>query len=1070
MHPQQFVCFLLTLLVACLFPLHCCAGSADDTVDFNRDVRPILANHCWSCHGRDEASRKAGLRLDTREAALAAGDSGQPALVPGQPAASALLQRIHATDSDEIMPPPEFRKPLSDRQKSVLQNWIRQGAHYADHWAFIPPQRPPLPAVRPSNWPVSDVDLFVLHRLQQEGLLPAAPAPPLMWLRRASLDLTGISPSPAEQQQFLDEVRQQGLLTAKSLAADRMLQSDRCAERLAMQWLDAARYADTNGYNNDEMRTMWPWRDWVIEAFRSGMPWDQFLIEQLAGDLLPEATVSQKVATGFIRNHVLTTEGGVIEDEYHWEYVADRIHTTSTVFLGLSLQCARCHDHKYDPFSQRDYYRLAGFFNNVPDRIVSYSQGRMAEPLLKVPSKAQTAELEQLAQRETELQNLLAARTTAVAADADAWAAGLSEQQLAEMELAGLAHTFSLDEADGDFPDSHGRSAPAVLHGSRSSVPGHSGNALQFSGSTWLAAPDVGDFEADQPFTAAAWIRTAAGSGGTVFSRMDDAAAYRGYDFIVEGGRLNAHFVDHWPDKGCKVSTAAVLKPQQWHHVTLVWQGSRRAAGIRIYVDGVPQTLQVDNDGEVAGSLRTAKPFHIGRRQNSVPFTGTIDDVRIFSRALSDDDVRRLADGKTLSGIREIVLTAAARRSAEQSAELQRFWVEHIDTESRSWRTELAAIGPRRAAIEQQIPQTMVMQEQTPRRPSYILNRGQYDQRGEQVTAGIPAVFAATLNTIDTGAAQTEPTRLDFARWLVSPQNPLTARVAVNRWWEMLFGTGLVETTEDFGIQGALPSHPELLDWLACELQSSGWNQKHMLKSMVLSATYGQTSDVSPELLERDPRNLLLARSSRMRLPAEMLRDNALAASVLLNPAIGGPSAKPWQPEGLWEDVSVERREKYQPDPGDGIYRRSMYTFWKRTCPPPAMTVFDAPDRETCLVRRSRTNTPLQALVLLNDPTYVEAARKLAERVLLANTDDSARIDLAVRIVLARPPGPAEQQELRQLVDVGRKHFAAEPAAAAELRKVGRAVADPRIPDDELAAWSSAMSVLLNLDEAITRP
>jgi hypothetical protein len=1070
MHPQQFVCFLLTLPVACLFPLHCCAGSADDTVDFNRDVRPILANHCWSCHGRDEASRKAGLRLDTREAALAAGDSGQPALVPGQPAASALLQRIHATDSDEIMPPPEFRKPLSDRQKSVLQNWIRQGAHYADHWAFIPPQRPPLPAVRPSNWPVSDVDLFVLHRLQQEGLQPAAPAPPLMWLRRASLDLTGISPSPAEQQQFLDEVRQQGLLTAKSLAADRMLQSDRCAERLAMQWLDAARYADTNGYNNDEMRTMWPWRDWVIEAFRSGMPWDQFLIEQLAGDLLPEATVSQKVATGFIRNHVLTTEGGVIEDEYHWEYVADRIHTTSTVFLGLSLQCARCHDHKYDPFSQRDYYRLAGFFNNVPDRIVSYSQGRMAEPLLKVPSKAQTAELEQLAQRETELQNLLAARTTAVAADADAWAAGLSEQQLAEMELAGLAHTFSLDEADGDFRDSHGRSAPAVLHGNRSSVPGHSGNALQFSGSTWLAAPDVGDFEADQPFTAAAWIRTAAGSGGTVFSRMDDAAAYRGYDFIVEGGRLNAHFVDHWPDKGCKVSTAAVLKPQQWHHVTLVWQGSRRAAGIRIYVDGVPQTLQVDNDGEVAGSLRTAKPFHIGRRQNSVPFTGTIDDVRIFSRALSDDDVRRLADGKTLSGIREIVLTAAARRSAEQSAELQRFWVEHIDTESRSWRTELAAIGPRRAAIEQQIPQTMVMQEQTPRRPSYILNRGQYDQRGEQVSAGIPAVFAATLNTIDTGAAQTEPTRLDFARWLVSPQNPLTARVAVNRWWEMLFGTGLVETTEDFGIQGALPSHPELLDWLACELQSSGWNQKHMLKSMVLSATYGQTSDVSPELLERDPRNLLLARSSRMRLPAEMLRDNALAASVLLNPAIGGPSAKPWQPEGLWEDVSVERREKYQPDPGDGIYRRSMYTFWKRTCPPPAMTVFDAPDRETCLVRRSRTNTPLQALVLLNDPTYVEAARKLAERVLLANTDDTARIDLAVRIVLARPPGPAEQQELRQLVDVGRKHFAAEPAAAAELRKVGRAVADPRIPDDELAAWSSAMSVLLNLDEAITRP
>ncbi|MFY8058144.1 MAG: DUF1549 domain-containing protein, partial [Planctomycetaceae bacterium] len=370
MHPLHFVLIPLTLLTACTFPLHCLAGSADEPVDFNRDVRPILANHCWSCHGRDEASRKAGLRLDTREAALAAGDSGHPAIVPGQPAASELVRRIQSPHSAEIMPPPELRKPLSARQQSILQDWIRHGASYAEHWAFIPPQRPPLPPVRLADWPVSEVDLFVLHRLEQEGLQPSAPAPPLMWFRRASLDLTGISPSPAEQQQFLDDITRVGLPAARTLAADRLLQSDRCAERLAMQWLDAARYADTNGYNNDEMRTMWPWRDWVIQAFRSGMPWDQFLIEQLAGDLLPGATISQKVATGFIRNHVLTTEGGIIEDEYHWEYVADRIHTTSTVFLGLSLQCARCHDHKYDPFSQRDYYRLAGFFNNVPDRIV----------------------------------------------------------------------------------------------------------------------------------------------------------------------------------------------------------------------------------------------------------------------------------------------------------------------------------------------------------------------------------------------------------------------------------------------------------------------------------------------------------------------------------------------------------------------------------------------------------------------------------------------------------------------------------------------------------------------------
>jgi len=1048
---------------ACLHPAR---AHAEDRIDFNRQIRPILSDLCFSCHGPDTNKRQAGLRLDTSEGARAVLESGHAAIVPADPAKSTILSRISATDPDVVMPPPSTGKSATAAQLELLTAWIRQGAEYRGHWSFIRPERSPVPAVKHADRAANPIDNFIFSKLEASGLAPAPEADRVTLIRRATFDLTGLPPTPEEIDNFVADSSPD----AFGKLIDRLQQSPRYGEQMARYWLDLARYGDTHGLHLDNERSLWKYRDWVISAFNQNKPFDQFAIEQLAGDLLPDATVGQRVATGFIRNHVLTTEGGIIEDEYHWEYVADRIHTTSTVFLGLSLQCARCHDHKYDPFSQRDYYRLAGFFNNVPDRIVSYSQGRMAEPLLKVPSKSQTAELEQLSRRETELQQLLVARSTAVNDAATAWAASLTEQQLAEMELAGLTHAFSLDESDGPFQDSTGRTAPAVLHGGGSSVPGHLGKAWQFTGSNWIAAAEVADFEADQPFTAAAWIRTEAGGSGTVFSRMDDAAAYRGYDLIVEGGRLNAHFIDHWPDKGCKVSTAAVLKPQQWHHVTLVWQGNRRASGIRIYVDGAPQPLQIDNDGTVTGSLRTSKPFHIGRRHASVPFTGQVDDLRIFSRALSEADIQRLVAGKTLSGIRDIVRSAPASRSPEQQAELQRFYVEHIDTEARSWRTELAAIAPRRNTIEQQIPLTMVMQEQTPRRPSFILNRGQYDQRGEQVTAGIPAVFAASLPASDPAAAQTEPSRLDFARWLVSPDNPLTARVAVNRWWEMLFGTGLVETTEDFGIQGALPSHPELLDWLACELQSGGWNQKQMLKQMVLSATYSQSSDVTPALQERDPQNRLLARSARMRLPAEMLRDNALAASALLNPTVGGPSAKPWQPEGLWEDVSVERREKYQPDPGDGIYRRSMYTFWKRTCPPPAMTVFDAPDRETCLVRRSRTNTPLQALVLLNDPTYVEAARKLAERVLLGAGDDVARIDLACRIVLARPPQTAEHQELLQLVAAGRKHFAADPAAAAELRKVGRAAADQQIPDDELAAWSSAMSVLLNLDEAITRP
>ena len=580
-----------------------------------------------------------------------------------------------------------------------------------------------------------------------------------------------------------------------------------------MHWLDAARYADTNGYNNDETRSMWPWRDWVIDAFARGMPYDQFLIEQLAGDLLPEATLSQKVATGFNRNHVLTTEGGIIEEEYHVEYVADRVHTTATVFLGLSMQCARCHDHKYDPLSQREYYEFSAFFNNVPDRVVPYSQGRMAEPLLKLPSVAQQAELASIELRRVEIERL-------------------------------LKETATLSEA-----------------------------------------------------------------------------------------------------------------------------------------------------------------------------------------------------------------------------------------ESKALKTELADLTKRRETVEKAITVTMVMAEQTPRRPTFVLKRGQYDQRGEPVSTALPSVLAVAMGgspvvppTGPSGdAAKQLLTRLDLARWLTNPAHPLTARVAVNRWWEMLFGTGLVETAEDFGIQGALPSHPELLDWLATELVRTNWDQRAILKQIVLSATYRQSSRVTPELLERDPRNRLLTRGSRYRLSAESVRDNALCISGLLREKSGGPSVKPYQPEGLWEDVSVERRDKYVPDAGEGLYRRSMYTFWKRTCPPPGMATFDAPDRETCVIRRARTNTPLQALVLLNDPTYVEAARKLAERVLLAAKTDDERLTLACKLVLARQPHAVERDALQSLLRTASRRFADDKAAAEKLVRIGVSTSDAALPTSELAAWTTVMSILLNLDEAISK-
>jgi hypothetical protein len=769
-------------------------ASGRSALEFARDVLPILSDHCFSCHGPDEASREAGLRLDLREHALKSND-GVAAIVPGKLALSELIRRIKATDDDTVMPPPDALKPLSAAKKKILERWIADGAQYAGHWAFSPPKRVEPPASK-SEWSRNTIDRFVLQRLKAAGLAPSPEAKRHVWLRRVTLDLTGLPPTIEELDAFLADDSPR----AESHVVDRLLKSEEHAERMAMHWLDAARYADTNGYNNDEVRTMWPWRDWVINAFRSGMPYDRFLTEQLAGDLLPRPTISQRVATGFNRNHVLTTEGGIIPEEYQAEYVADRVHTTATVFMGISLQCARCHDHKFDPFTQRDFYRFAAYFNNIPDKIVKYNSAKMADPVLKVPSPEQQRELDQLNARRKKLM--------------------------------------------------------------------------------------------------------------------------------------------------------AELKTQ----------------------------------------------------------TSDLRDVR--------------------------------------SLEIQ---------------DELNAIAARIAAIEKAIPVTMVMQEMAERRKTHVLNRGQYDKLGDEVFPGLPGSLVGETST-------PEATRLDMARWLTDPAHPLTARVAVNRWWEMLFGTGLVETAEDFGVQGARPSHPELLDWLATELIRQKWDQRGILKLIVLSATYRQSSNVTPQLLDVDPRNRLLSRGPRWRLPAEMIRDNALAVSGLLHRQIGGPSVRPYQPAGLWEDVSVQRRDKYVADSGPGLYRRSMYTFWKRTCPPPGMSAFDAPDRETCVIRRARTNTPLQALVLLNDPTYVEAARAFAERIIRHKADDTERVNFAFRSAVARLPADAEHAVVNDLLAAARKRFTAQPDAANKLLTVGSSKVDTTIESGELAAWTSVASILLNLDETISKP
>ena len=1044
-----------------------CAGLAvtavaDETaLELARAVQPILANHCWSCHGPDEHSREAGLRLDVRSEALAARDGSAAAIVAGDAAASAMVARIHATDGAQ-MPPESFGKPLSGDQRALLIRWIDAGAPFATHWAFLPAQRPPVPPVKRGDWPRSDLDRFVLARLEAEGLEPAPEADRATWLRRVTLDLTGLPPTPEEVAAFLADTTP----AAHEGVVDRLLVSPRYAERMAMQWLDVARYADTNGYNNDETRTLWPWRDWVIRAFAENIPFDRFVTEQMAGDLLPDATVSQKVATGFSRNHVLTTEGGIIDEEYRVEYVADRVHTTATAFLGLSLQCARCHDHKYDPFTQTDYYRFAAFFDNVPDKVVGYSQGRMAEPLLEVPSPEQIAERERLEGRRAELAERLAQRAKDCAADQEAWEGTLTPERLAAAEPPGLMAWFPLDDEAGPMiATGLGSGVAGEVVGRHEHAEGRLGGALLFDGQTHIAAGETGAFEADRPFSFSVWVHPTSAEASTVLSKMDEADAFRGYDLILEQGKVAVHVVHQWPDRAFKVITNEPLALDRWHHLAVTYDGSRRSTGMRVFVDGVARPVTATTDNVVDGTILTTRPFHIGRRSVSAPFRGRIDDVRLYGCVLPDNEVTLLASGETPAGLAALVGGPREQRSLEQAARLRAHFLDSVDAPSRAWREESTAIPARLAELAKQIPVTMVMAEMSPRRETRVLVRGRYDQPGDVVAPGVPRFGPGTEGVPVEGGD-----RMALARWLTHPAHPLTARVAVNRWWGMLFGTGIVETVEDFGIQGTPPSDPGLLDWLATEFVRRGWDVRSLLREIVLSATYRQSSRVTPLLAERDPANRLLARGPRGRLPAETVRDNALAIGGLLVEKVGGPSVRPWQPAGLWEDVSVERRDTYIPDSGEGAHRRSMYTFWKRTCPPPGMTTFDAPDRETCVARRGRTNTPLQALVLMNDPTYLEAARGLATRLLAEPGDDADRVARAWLQAVGRTPTADETTVVSTVLEAARQRFQGDPAAAEQFLVVAGGPVPEEIDRPMLAAWTTVASLILNLDETISKP
>lgn len=1032
-------------------------ANAQDPILYNRDIRPILADNCFACHGPDSASRKADLRLDRSDMAAT-----MKAIVPGKPDESGVIHRINSSDPDEVMPPPSTKKSLTARQKDLLKRWIASGAEYQPHWSFIAPVRPAVPKVKRAPWVRNPIDAFVLARLEAAGLEPAPEADRRTLARRLSLDLTGLPPAPELVDAFVADQSP----NAYEALVDKLMESKQWGEHRGRYWLDAARYADTHGIHFDNFREMWTYRDAVIAAFNRNTPFDQFTIEQLAGDLLPNRTMDQQIESGFNRCNITTNEGGTIPEEYYVLYARDRTETFGQVWLGMTVGCSVCHDHKFDPVSQKDFYSLAAFFNNTTQNAMD-GNVKDTPPIISVPLVSDRTRWDALAGEITSAKQQMEARKQEARPAFDEWLAKATPESLAAtIPTNDLSVHAALNEGTGKTAKVtvDGQARDVALTDSAQWTDGVSTKALQLQGAA-CELEDVGDFEKDQAFTCAAWVKLQPNdSQGAIAARMDvPTNGYQGWDFWVQGRRIGTHIINRWPDDGLKVVGQAQLKPNEWTHVAVTYDGSAKAAGVKVYYNGQLQKTNVEND-RLKSSTRTKVPFRIGQRTGGEPISGAgIQDLRIYKRALTVAEVESIAKVTRFSGI---LAKAAAERTDAEKNEVYPWWLGTNDAAYQERAAKVAALEGEQNAIKGRGTIAHVMQEKTDEAMAYILFRGEYDKRRDPVKPMTPAALPA----FPTDAPKS---RLGLAKWLLEPTHPLTARVTVNRFWQELFGTGIVRTAGDFGIAGELPSDQELLDWMAVEFRESGWDVKKFFKLLVTSATYRQAAIATKDKLDKDPQNRMMSRGPRFRMDAEMIRDYALASSGLLVPKIGGPSVKPYQPDGVWEAVAMigSNTRDYRRDTGESLYRRSMYTFIKRSAPPASMEIFNATARETCTVRRERTNTPLQALVTLNDVQFVEAARHLAQTILKnpAATDDAARLNLLAKRLLARPfraeELPIVQSSLKDLRD----YYQANAEDAKKLIAEGESKADASLDPNLLAAWTMLANELMNLDEVLNK-
>jgi len=1050
-----------------------------DKVDFNFHIKPILSDRCYKCHGPDNNARKAEFRLDLEEEAFATlKKEGGHAFVPGNVGKSVAWQRITSDDPDFHMPPLESNLALSAREQALITKWIEQGAEWKEHWAFIPPQEPEISKDFPTDWQAKNpVDNFIYAELKEQRLSPSPEADKERLIRRLSFDLTGLPPKLGDIDDFLLDDSPE----AYEKLVDRLLTTDAHAERMAMEWLDVARYADSQGMHLDALRYHWPWRDWVIKAFKENMPYDDFITWQLAGDLFPNATREQKLATAFQRNHPVTAEGGAINEEFRQKYVQDRTNTTATAFLGLTLECATCHDHKFDPISQKEYYQMTAFFNNLSEIGMVAEHGRSSGPVLLLPDPESEKKLVQLSdQIDQTIEKMKLTRSQVAVTKEFIESVGnlvvhppkaqavypFETLRPKDIKVDRSINRVLLNNPLTKIVDENPKSLSC---GEPQVVPGKFGNGLRFPEEFDLVFfKGVGNFEINEPFSAGGWIKTEKeGELQTIMGTSGDLLTYwRGWDLLLDSlNRPSIQMTSYWPHNYMQITGEVSIPKGEWQHVFFTYDGSGKASGLQLYLNGHKTKSTIDNDNLYRTILHEWKAFEgwrerpviVGRSgrywtgENSV-FTGSMDNLKIFNRFLTAIEVAAVVQ-------KEEGLDPSEQLLQLSEDEYLGHYLNRKHPEYQSLVLELRRLVASKLEVMEDVGEIMVLEDMPEPRNTYVLNRGQYNEPTELVEPGTPEKVLTFRDDLPRN-------RLGLAQWLVDERNPLTARVTVNRYWQMIFGRGIVETPHDFGTQGALPTHPVLLDWLAVHFMESGWDVRDLLKTMVMSATYRQSSAASGEHMEKDAKNLYLARGPSCRLPAEMIRDNALAASGLLTQKVGGASVKPYQPEGLWLEKNGFD-SAYIHSSGESLYRRSMYTLIRRTMPPPAMIAFDATNRSVCTVKRENTNTPLQALVLLNDPQFVEAARILAERVQKESGEElSEQIIYAFRLVTGRSPSKTELELLLEQYQTEVSRFDQDPESAEQLLNVGEYPVDKSLDKTHTAALAMVASTLLNHDEA----